>query len=856
MREDELRELLADVDWLRALARRLSCDDNVADDLVQDTCEIALRKTAPPTEWRSWLVGVLRTLVMANRRQRAQHARSLTLVPKGETPEATASVVQRAEVHQLLMSAVMQLDEPYRSTVLLRYFENLPPRDIAERQQLPIATVHSRLQRAMQQLRSRLDRETGSRAKWLGLALPFAWPEAQPVPKVVSPWRVAGLVGGATIVVAAPFWFGDDSVSPPAANVVASVPASPVREAIAAAPTPVERFVPVDAPTAVPEVANSSAHDVRGRVLDCNGVGVGGLSISAVLGDVPTKTSEVRARFTTSAADGTFFGRLDATSATLLVAEAGYESVLVGGWRSDAAVEPVIVVAPSLAIGGRVVEADGRAVGEGAVTCELPSDLFARLRVRIDSSSTSSWRASIGSDGKFALAVPRIEGAVLRFTATSCAPAAVPLPDVAPTNMHVVLAPLRTDTAAVRGRVLGDDGVPAFGAFVTMGDAVTTADRDGTFAFDGALPRLPVTITAVGRGHLPARVEIGPNGGSLRDIVLQLGPRAGKVNGTVVDADGPVAGAEVWIDDPGLFGGRPLDRRTLQVEYLIGGGALRSASWDATALVARRDPTTAVTERTRGSWVHEMESTAAWLFVRTDVDGRFELPGLLPRAYRLRAFDPATGRFGEAIDVVASSRPSIVLPPRSTAVTLRGRVVSRGGTPLAGVLVQQQFELFARGGETALGNDGFKVLRPGAEAVTATDGTFVLRSVSLAGAFLMVDGEAVMPTRIDGIATMQVPADDPPPLLRVDRRCPVEVSLADPHEADTAVFVDSARRMLFVGVQTKNEKQQANSLPLHDGRSGAVAVGERAVSCVLLRNGAIVREVPIAPVPERTTLVQ
>ena len=55
MSTEEFQALLADLGWLRTLARRLARDANAAEDLVQDACAIALRQPAPPLQWRAWL---------------------------------------------------------------------------------------------------------------------------------------------------------------------------------------------------------------------------------------------------------------------------------------------------------------------------------------------------------------------------------------------------------------------------------------------------------------------------------------------------------------------------------------------------------------------------------------------------------------------------------------------------------------------------------------------------------------------------------------------------------------------------------------------------------------------------------
>lgn len=866
MKSEELQELLADVDWLRALARRLARDDHLAEDLVQDTCEIALRKDAPPQHWRSWLVGVMRTLFLVQRRRGAQRQRTLALVPRRDASEGVVDVVQRAEVHRMLVSAVLQLEEPYRSTVLLRFFENLPPRDIAARQGLPVATVHSRLQRALLQLRGRLDHEAGSRANWLVLAMPFAWPEgvvpAHSVARTVRrAWVAAGVLVCAGIAVLATWNDGGPAVVAPNGR-----DERVVRELSQQPGAASERVLPADlAATTSPALA--ALRRVRGRVHDCNGVGLPGLAITAVLGETPSAAvagASIRPRFAVSGGDGVFEGLLDADAAFLLVASVTHETMLIGTWRADAAVEPILVVAPALRVGGRVVESDGRPVRGGSVRVRFPAELMARIERRVDRTSATNWQTEVAADGRFSFSVPQVEGARLCFTATACAAAEEELPLASTETLHVVLAKGPPTFVALRGRLLAPDGSPAFGAFVTMGAACAVADRDGQFALDFGNAGRPTAIVAAMPGLLPVRHELPANSGAaLRDwpegIVMQFGTEAGTVVGRVVDDAGPVADAEVWLDDPTPFGGPVVDRRPLQIEYVIGGAPMRSAAWDAGILVgASTSAAAAERERAggRGAWVHEEQPTAAWQFSRTDRDGRFVVTGLLPRAYRLRAFDRRTGRFGEAADVVAGSEPTLVLPDRATGRVLRGRVVSAGGQPIAGAMVQQKFELF-RGEVAPEGLAGtFLVLRDGPLARTAKDGSFVLRDVFPRSTFLMVDGEQVMPTRVEGLDLLVVEDPADAPLLRVDRRCPVEVQLADPGEADEAVFVDAGRRMMFVGLQMANDKHQANVTPLHDGRSGPLVVGERSVACVLLRGKAFVREVPIAPSPERPTIVQ
>ena len=60
-----------------------------------------------------------------------------------------------------LAAAVLELDEPFRQVVLLRYFEQHTPKEIAHLLGIPGATVRSRLSRALEKLRVSLDQEFG-----------------------------------------------------------------------------------------------------------------------------------------------------------------------------------------------------------------------------------------------------------------------------------------------------------------------------------------------------------------------------------------------------------------------------------------------------------------------------------------------------------------------------------------------------------------------------------------------------------------------------------------------------------------------------------------------------------------------
>jgi hypothetical protein len=90
-------------------------------------------------------------------------------------PEAlpAADVADRLELQQDILRGVNALGEPYRTAVWLRYYEGLSPTEIARRLDEPVKTIRTRLWRALQLLRERLEGRYG-RPAWLALLGPLA----------------------------------------------------------------------------------------------------------------------------------------------------------------------------------------------------------------------------------------------------------------------------------------------------------------------------------------------------------------------------------------------------------------------------------------------------------------------------------------------------------------------------------------------------------------------------------------------------------------------------------------------------------------------------------------------------------
>jgi len=169
----DIDALLAHTEWVRTLARSLvKQDGHGVDDVVQETWLAAMkhppRKGANP---RAWLATVVRNIVRQDRRGKARRTRRERAEARQESLSDTTEVVERADMHRLLVNTLMDLEEPFRTAILLRYFENLPPREVAKRMGCPVETVRAWHRRGLEKLRGRLDRTYGEDRKAWVLAL-------------------------------------------------------------------------------------------------------------------------------------------------------------------------------------------------------------------------------------------------------------------------------------------------------------------------------------------------------------------------------------------------------------------------------------------------------------------------------------------------------------------------------------------------------------------------------------------------------------------------------------------------------------------------------------------------------------
>jgi len=152
--------LLSHSAWLAALARALVAREDEVDDVVQQTYVRALEQ--PPRHAdnvKGWLGTVARNVVGMRRRSDSARVAREAAVPLPTPVETPHEAVERAELRRMVVESVLALDEPCKSAVILRFFEERDVADIARLTATGEETVRSRLRRGVERVRKELERK-------------------------------------------------------------------------------------------------------------------------------------------------------------------------------------------------------------------------------------------------------------------------------------------------------------------------------------------------------------------------------------------------------------------------------------------------------------------------------------------------------------------------------------------------------------------------------------------------------------------------------------------------------------------------------------------------------------------------
>lgn len=816
--------------WTRELARRLVRYSDDADDLVQQTWVAALER--PPSRSipiKSWIAGVMRNLARERRRGDARRTQREQVAARGEIDCSREGLVEKLETHRALVAAVAALGEPSRSTVLMRYFEGLSPREIARRTNTPVRTVHTRLHRALHELRRKLDTRY-DRSTWMLALAPLArakhatlaaWGAVILDAKLKVACAAVAVVGAASFFALRPA----TSASPSPAVAESANTAVATLDGNAEAPQRVRTEVggSEKSPQSSTEAVQASA-DLRGSVLDANAAPLAGVLVHWTAfggGDSieAREPSDALGRFVIPRPGGG--GILNASGDRFVTVLTPYVDSL------DEDGEHFVVVAPRVRFGGRVVDDAGNPLAGVQICVQFNSNLRSHFSTELATSAAGQWRTASSPTGEFAFdAAPAIEGSVAVATLAGYQQAELELPM---SDRFDLVLTLRDDGArdsVLRGTVVGSDGAPIEGALVSLGDLValgsvaTETDAEGRFALTLSHTSDAKFVCALHAGLLPARVgrvgERADERNSWPDpLVIRLDRPSLSISGVVLDADGArIAGAEVWSDDRTPFAA------------IAEHGSEGSSTYAATA-------------------EHLLRGEKYSFPLRTDAEGRFELRGLLEKSYTLCASRESTLDFATTAPIAAGTSGVEIRMPRVERIArIAGRVTSKSGDPLGRARVDLRLVASVPG---VGGREAHDLDLMGMATDTDSDGRFELRNVPRSARRVTVSSSAAaMGNTFDIADGMDLEHLE----FAVALACKVRIDLSENAERVWwAKLLDPEGRELACLVMHGNTSISCNSVSLDQGRSEVFTVSEDARTFVLFEAGEELtrREIRLVP---------
>ena len=170
MEKEQLAQIIAayGTDILR-FCRITAGSSAEGDELYQDTMLILLEKRKDLDESQNVKSYAISVSVKLWKNKQRKVARRLELVPPesleeltqrgiqpGETASPEASLLQKSQT-EVLREMIRQLPRRYRLPLQLHYSADLPVKEIAALMKLPESTVKTRLRRAKEQLRQKLE---------------------------------------------------------------------------------------------------------------------------------------------------------------------------------------------------------------------------------------------------------------------------------------------------------------------------------------------------------------------------------------------------------------------------------------------------------------------------------------------------------------------------------------------------------------------------------------------------------------------------------------------------------------------------------------------------------------------------
>jgi len=574
--------LLRHAGFVRALARGLAADEHDADDVEQETWLAAIRRAPRFISIRGWLATVARRASNSlARRDRRRTARE-TVVARPERIASTAEIVEAEALRRTLVEAVLALDEPYRTAIVARFHEALPPREIAARLGVPVETVRTHVKRGLDRLRVRLDGQLGARSVWAPVVARLARSAAietalltggiamQTSTKIAIGAAAACAVAAALWGLASARGAGTPELSPGPSPSVALAANS------ASAPAAEEGRIEAREALATPEPTGPR---LAGRVVDASGRGIAGARVVSYPDDLNEifdpfdDAPHPKARVARSDADGRFSVAVDDSGDVFAVAATapGFSIALVDPVRLGG--EALVRLDPDATVEGTVRALDGAPVANAKIRW---SSGILCVNARHESVTDEAGRYRIG--GLASATWTRTRWAHVVVDAPGFAPFETYQPEIEDGRFDFWLprgasvtgrvldaitgAPVANARVALAMRMSGQNAVTRpDGGFVhfirSSSPKVVTANEDGAFRFEQvSIPgihnsgRQSLSIVAMARGYAPRSIIVtegreGLSEGRSVTCDARLSPGGG-IRGRVVDDGGaPVEGASV-----------------------------------------------------------------------------------------------------------------------------------------------------------------------------------------------------------------------------------------------------------------------------------------------------------------------
>jgi RNA polymerase sigma factor (sigma-70 family) len=847
---------------VRALARAITREAHLADDLAQDAWVALLRRPpAQPGSLTGWWSGTLRNLLRVRHRSEAHRKQRERAAARPEHEAGSQLALERLELHQAILQAVRELREPYRTTVVLRWLEELDPIEIARRTGVPVRTVHTRAGRALQMLRAKLSGRWDGGGMASGIVLwiagltgarSHAWKGALIVQTKSKLVAFGAFAAAASVAfVALPTWTGVGAQVPAAAPDLSAPQVASVRGADEARPAqgPTDsrlEVAPADpplapAPSASPSAPAPATRTVIGVAIDALGNPASGVVVEhAPSGHGPAAPASVSRATDIS---GQFVLAVESEQGTLRTRSRDWTTLYEAQVQApDPPDGYVLVVARRMSIAGRVVDSAGEPIQGADVTYDragvmyvdwgsgghfrhmrsiLRDPLVAALPYALEPSSPVDWWASTDEDGRFGLDdTPDLADSKLVARKEGYLQCSQILGRETEDVLLVLQRPNEVP-GLLCGRVVDAERRPMSDTAVMLGSILAWTDAAGRFALDVHSAGDASRLIAVKEGWEPA-LEIC-RGSSAADVSawpapleLTLRKRGPVLRGRVVDIRGkPRAGAQVFLLDP-----------CQHSEVFAWAG--ETSALDA-GLLARVV-----------SGGHPKE---------TDAEGRFELSGILPRGHRIGVFDRSTLAFAETEPIPPGSGEILIQLGSEQRITRHaGRVVDFAGRPVSGCKVSLRRSL--EGGEHAGGRTF-----DGAHVISDPKGHFDLGLASAVAdtALVQVADEAPW-----GSVPIPPQADRGSLVLRVGLPGRLQVDLTHSFlEVDTFWVLDAGGQLLNLALSqgagwTSSARWSAQSRQ----RTQAMLVSEEAATLVLGARGREVSRTPIKIVPGELVVVR